>query len=466
MRVPQLTAGQFLHFSQSTEDRPGPEDGLIQTTDMGHGPRSLLHFNINNILVTAVIFSCPASGFNHPQPQHIFLTTHIPIMPRTQPKKSPQVIPEGVDYVYCSKCGKTFDPLAIRHAHAHIARAASSKIIGSQVCVGAKVMFHFVKPSNKAAVGGTARSKPAEDANNQAPALASVDPGKSSLSSRCVTSVPVIPMEEYADHYMPDDMDDVEHSSSPRQGGHHDTAAGHVPGSLAWTSADMDKCMIEMRSFRNGSQTMQRLVHNDDIIHRYSEAQCSKWTDADIIALRSMSDDAHVRCFTADGERELAALRDKTQISQTQQIVMQYCTENHLTSSASNGLVKMLQNPALNLADMTGTTFNTMQNHIKDNLPEQYAFKDIPLYVGKLYCEPIPVTDKNQKVVTVAVRNFFDALMCLYPDSRYKGHMELCPKPIFNKGPDGRLEREFSGWATCECTGVDCRIVTSNPLTA
>ena len=318
-------------------------------------------------------------------------------------------------------------------------------------------MIHYVKPAMKSTVGGTAHTAP--DPSYVPP------PAQPPIPSQRLD--PIIPVEEYTYERMdvdgPDQMDaSVSGGSLPGSraaspsdemaGAHSQQPTSPASDTLQWGLGDLDKCILAMRS-GSGPQSasgcyheiIRRLLHNKALSKRYSKDQATNWTEADIAGLSTLVEHARLRCFTSDLAQGLADLQDKVQINQIQQMVMQFCLEHNLTEGTSTDLIKMLQHPAIDLIELQGQTFKTLQKHIRDNIPEQYAFRNVELHVGKLYGQPIPVTDANGQTITVPVRNMWVVLMLLYADPRYRGEMHLVPEPIF----DGD-ERVFCGFASCE----------------
>ena len=450
----------------SNQNLKSRENGLTnKSTGM---PLYSQHDTVGNITLISlavcalltVHYQCQPVPFSslchlHPASLELPFTT----MP-TPPKGKSSGSRKGIDFVQCSNCCQTWDYASRNMCYAHIARAnksgASTKRMSfTSACAGAKVLLHYYKQTMKTAIGGTAYY--VED--TQAPPTIPASPAKAEVTD------PYIPVTQYQYHdegtestdtamqdcsdcmdaVMAEDGTDPELDSSTTR--------------TKWKPGDMNQCLLAMRSSSHlrlnpgdGALTdlVRRLLHDGSMASTYSAAQAQRWTDAQIVTAQKAYHLLMVQCFTADAKKHLLDLQDKTQITQSQQMIMDFCLRHSLSQGTSENLVALLQDPRMNLEDMKGKTYKTLHKNIKDNIPDEYAFRQLELYVGKLYGLRVPVSDTHGKTITVPVRCMFPALLLLYADIRYKGVMYLVPNPSFRVGPNGQKERDFCGFDTCE----------------
>ena len=310
-------------------------------------------------------------------------------------------------------------------------------------------MLHRFKPTTKTSIGGTAHF--VED--TQAPPHIHDSPAKT------VVTDPYLPLQQYQQDHQDTDTEMHYDMDDEMAGDGTDPAETSRKTQTKWEPADLKQLLLALRSgphfLLNPNDAeltalVRRLVHDGSMASTFSAEQACKWTSSEIVEAQQASKDLSVRCFTADAEQRLVDLQHTLKITHSQQMIMSFCLHHNLSHTASSDLVTLLQNPSMNLQDIQGPTYKTLHNNIKDNIPEEYAFRRVELHVGKLYGVSVPVTDKNGITITVPVRHMSDAMLLLYADRRYEGEMYLVPNPIFQKGPDGKQERVFCGFDTCE----------------
>lgn len=396
--------------------------------------------------------SVPFSSLCHPASlELLFNTMPGPTARKSQSSRNPQ----GIDYVQCSKCTYTCDYANRNWCHAHISRAnvgnAESLKYNKRwttTCAGAKVMYHHFKQTMKTAIGGTAHF--VED--TQAPPHIPASPAKT------VTD-PYIPIQEYQHDDQDTDIAMLDGMEDEMVGDGTDPEDTSSTTQTQWQPTDLQNCLLAMRSgshlMRNPGDAnltdlVRRLLHDGSMASTFSAADACKWTDADIHAAQQISHLLSVNCFTADADQRLVDLHNKLKITHSQQMILSFCLEHNLSQTTSSDLMTLLQDPRMNLKDLQGKTYKTLHNNIKDNIPEEYAFKRVELHVGNLYGVRVPVTDQNGNIITVPVRSMINAMLLLYADRRYENEMVLVPEQIFQEGPDGKPERVFCGFKTCE----------------